>query len=66
VVEGGTALVADAEADSRVLDVSDSMGEYVNMGTCWLVALVVLFSTAAIVLDNTAETIPLEEGVATL
>jgi hypothetical protein len=36
----------------------------VNIGTCWLVALVVLFSTAATVLDKTAETISPVEGVA--
>jgi hypothetical protein len=36
----------------------------VNIGTCWLASLVVLFWTTATVLDKTAETISLVEGVA--
>jgi hypothetical protein len=65
-VEAGTALVADAGAGSVVTDASDSMGEYVNVGSRWLVSLAVLFSTAATVLDKTAETISVTEGVALL
>ena len=65
-VEAGNALVADAEADSRVVVVCDSLGEYVNIGTSWLVSLAVLFSTAATVLDKTAETTSFVESVALL
>jgi hypothetical protein len=65
-VEAGTALVADAEADSREIDACDSLGEYVNIGTSLLVSLAVLFSTAATLLDKTVETISFVEGVALL
>lgn len=49
--------IAVGEADTRELS---SSGEYVNCGTCMLVSLAVVFSTAAIEVLRSAEMIVLE------
>jgi hypothetical protein len=62
----GLAFVASAEEDISVAEVSSSMGEYVNIGTRWLVSLAVSLTTVATVLDNASEAAALDNGVGLL
>lgn len=56
----GTGASLATSVGEATVDVSFSAGEYVNLGICRLVPLVVLFSTALTVLDNADE---VTEGV---
>lgn len=51
-VGAGTSPAAGEVGEARGEEVSSSMGEYVNMGTCWLVSLAVPFSTILTVLET--------------
>ena len=65
-VGAGTTLVAGEVGEARGGEVSSSMGEYVNMGTCWLVSLAVPFSTTPTVLETADEATAEEVGIGLL
>jgi len=65
-VGAGTTLVAGEVGEARGGEVSSSMGEYVNMGTCWLVSLAVPFSTTPAVLETADEATAEEVGIGLL